>query len=224
MMKRLAAAGLTIAAAFAASAPALAADLPQPAESYTYTDPVPAERFDWSGFYFGGQLGWNWSDFQTNNGVTGRFTNRDNGVTGGVHAGYNYMVTPEFLLGAEADFSLSDIEKSRTVAGVNYKTSSDWNGTLRARAGWAFDRFLVFGTGGLAIADIDVAANGVSKNAVRVGWTAGAGIEAAVTQNVTARVEYQYQGYGSDSFALGGQTYKTDLDNNQVRFGVSYKF
>ncbi|WP_306029321.1 outer membrane protein [Stappia sp. MMSF_3263] len=223
-MKRLAAAGLTIAAAVAASAPALAADLPQPAEPYTYNEPVPAERFDWSGFYFGGHLGWNWSDFQTNNAVTGRFNTRDNGVTGGVHAGYNYMLTPEFLLGAEADFSLSDIEKSRTVAGVNYKTSSDWNGTLRARAGWAFDRFLVFGTGGMAIADIDAAANGVSKDSVRVGWTAGAGIEGAVTQNITARVEYQYQNYGSDKFAIGGQTYKTDLDNNQVRFGMSYKF
>ena len=162
-MKRLAAAGLTIAAAVAASAPALAADLPQPAEPYTYNEPVPAERFDWSGFYFGGHLGWNWSDFQTNNAVTGRFNTRDNGVTGGVHAGYNYMLTPEFLLGAEADFSLTDIEKSRTVAGVNYKTSSDWNGTVRARAGWAFDRFLVFGTAGLAIADIEATANGSSQ-------------------------------------------------------------
>jgi outer membrane immunogenic protein len=223
-MKRLAAAGLSAAVAFAATASVHAADLPQPVETYTYQESVPAERFDWSGFYFGGHLGWNWSDFGTSNGVTGSFTTRDNGVTGGVHAGYNYMLTPEFLLGAEADFNLAAIDKTRTVAGVSYKTSSDWNGTVRARAGWAFDRFLVFGTGGLAIADMDVAANGAKDSSTRIGWTAGAGVEGAVTQNVTARLEYQYQDYGSETFSLGGQSYKTDLDNNQVRFGLSYKF
>ena len=223
-MKRLAAAGMTFAVAIAAAATAQAADLPQPAETYTYTDPVPAERFDWSGFYFGGHLGWNWSEFETSNGVTGRFTNRDSGVMGGVHAGYNYMLSPNFLLGAEADFSLSDIDKTRNVAGVNYNTSSDWNGTVRARAGWAFDRFMVFGTGGLAIADIEAKANGISDSKTKVGWAAGAGIEGAVTQNVTARLEYMYQDYGSETFSLGGQAYKTDLNNNQVRFGLSYKF
>jgi outer membrane immunogenic protein len=223
-MKRLAAAGMTIAVTIAAAATAQAADLPQPAENYTYADPVPAERFDWSGFYFGGNLGWNWSDFETTNGVTGRFSNHGNGVTGGVHAGYNYMLSPNFLLGAEADFSLSDIEKTRTVGGVNYKTSSDWNGTVRARAGWAFDRFMVFGTGGLAIADLEAKANGISDSKTKVGWTAGAGIEGAVTQNVTARLEYMYQDYGRETFSLGGQNYKTDLDSNQVRFGMSYKF
>ncbi|WP_029059069.1 outer membrane protein [Stappia stellulata] len=223
-MKRLAAVGLSAAVALAATASVHAADLPQPEQPYTYDEPVPAERFDWSGFYFGGHLGWNWSDFDTSNGVTGNFSTRDNGVTGGVHAGYNYMLTPEFLLGAEADFSLADVDKSRTVAGVAYKTSSDWNGTVRARAGWAFDRFLVFGTGGLAIADMDVAANGAKDSSTRIGWTAGAGVEGAVTQNVTARLEYQYQDYGSETFSLGGQSYKTDLNNNQVRFGLSYKF
>jgi outer membrane immunogenic protein len=217
---------MTAVVSFAAAATAHAADLPQPAEpqSYTYDDPVPAARFDWTGFYFGGQIGGNRSDFETSATTTGRFKNVDNGFTGGVHAGYNYMMTPEFLLGAEADFNLSAIDKTRTVAGVNYKTSSDWNGTVRARAGWAFDRFLVFGTAGLAIADIDVAANGVKDSTTKVGWAAGAGVEGAVTQNVTARLEYQHQGFGSETFALGGQAYKTDLSNNQVRFGMSYKF
>lgn len=223
-MKRHAAAGLTLAAAVAVAAPALAADLPQPVEPIPYADPVPAERFDWSGFYFGGHLGWNWTDSETRNAVTGKFNTNDSGIAGGVHAGYNFMMTPNLLLGAEADFSLSDINKRKTVGAVNYRTSSDWNGTVRARAGWAFDRFLVFGTGGLAIADLDVAANGVKDSATRVGWTAGAGVEGAVTQNVTARLEYQYQDYGSKTFALGGQSYKTDLSNNQVRFGLSYQF
>jgi len=222
-MTRSAVAALTIAAALGAG-PALAADLPQPSEPMPYADPVPAERFDWSGFYFGGHAGWTWSDSETSNGVTGRFTNRDNGVSGGVHAGYNHMLTPNFLLGAEADFTFSDIDETRTVAGVSYRTSSDWNSTIRGRAGWVFDRFMVFGTGGLAIGDLGVSANGVSDSATRVGWTAGAGMEALVTENVTARVEYQYQDYGSETFTLGAQSYKTDLTNNQVRFGLSYKF
>lgn len=224
-MKRLAAAGMTFAVAFAAAATAQAADLPQAGQpTYTYDDPVSSGRFDWSGFYFGGQLGWNRSDFETSNAVTGRFKSIDDGFTGGVHAGYNYMLSPEFLVGAEIDFNLAAIDRTRTVGGVVYNTSSDWNSTLRARAGWAFDRFMVFGTGGLALTEYDVAANGVADSKTKLGWTLGAGVEGAVTENILARIEYQHQNYGSETFVLGGQAYKTGLSNNQVRFGMSYKF
>ena len=220
---RTAAFSIAVAACVAAGS-ALAADLPLGAAPDPYPSPVPAERFDWSGFYFGAHTGWQWSDFDTGNGVTGSFTNRDNGVIGGVHGGYNFMLTPSFLLGAEADFTFSDIEDTRSVAGVTYRTSTDWSSNIRGRAGWVFDRFLVFGTGGLAIAEIDASANGVSDEATKVGWTIGAGVESMVTENITARLEYLYQDFGDETFTLGGQAYETDLNNNQVRFGVSYKF
>ncbi len=223
-MARLTRAGMALAAGVLIGGPAWAADLPQPAAPVQYQEPAPVAQFDWSGFYMGGQLGWGWSDFNTNNSATGKFNSDASGINGGVHAGYNFAVTPNIVLGAEADFSLSDSEKRRTVSGVNVKTKSDWNSTFRARAGWTFDRFMVYGTGGLALADINVRANGDGASKTAVGWTAGAGVEGAVSDNVTARLEYLYQDFGRESFSVNGSKYKTDLSNNIARFGVSYKF
>lgn len=223
-MKRLAAAGLTAAALATATVPVFAADLPQPVDPAPYDTPVPAARFDWGGAYIGGNLGWTWSKFTTTSAPTGKFDTNTNGVSGGVHAGYNFVISPNVVAGVEADLQLSDTEKTLTRGGVAVKTSSSWNSSFRGRLGYTFDRFMVYGTGGLAIADISVNAGGAKNDATAVGWTAGAGIESAITQNVTARVEYAYQDFGAQKFTVGGSQYKTSLDNSQVRFGLSYKF
>ncbi len=223
-MKRFATAGVSMVAVASMCGTAFAADIPQPVEPAPYVEPAAPSRFDWSGFYFGGQLGWQWSDFNTRSTPTGSFNSDADGVTGGVHAGYNYQVMPNVVLGGEVDFSLSDINRTRTLGGVSYRTRNHWNSTLRARAGWTFDRFMLYGTGGLALADISVSANGAKDDVAKVGWTAGAGVEGAITDNITARLEYLYQDYGRESFTLGGTQYRTDLSNNIVRFGASYKF
>lgn len=221
-MKRLALAGMTIFVS-GLSAQALAADLPYPSDPApsTYTDPVPAARFDWTGAYVGGDLGWGWGNFDNSGGAA---DTEGNGVQGGVHAGYNYMVTPNFLAGVEADFQLSDLSDTGTRGGVTTETSSDWNAGLRGRLGFTFDRFLVYGAGGLALADQTMKVGGQSGDTTAVGWTLGGGLEGALTQNVTARLEYVHQDFGSESFNIGGNRYKSDLDNNIVRAGVSYKF
>lgn len=224
-MTRIALAGVSVAALFAASAPVLAADLPQPAEPPVYQEPIPAARYDWTGFYFGGQLGWQWSAFDNNEAGGGPFDTDANGVAGGVLGGYNYQFYNNFVLGVEADFSLSDIEETSTSPlGASFRTKSDWNSNVRARAGWAFDRFMVYGAGGLAIADFEASIPGASDDTTKVGWTVGGGVEGLVTENITARVEYLYQDFGDESFTLGGTSYNTDLSNNIVRFGMSYKF
>ncbi|WP_417686428.1 outer membrane protein [Roseibium sp.] len=220
-MKRLAFAGLTAAAVSALSVPVLAADLPQPADpAPTYYDQVPAARFDWGGAYVGGNLGWGWGNFNNRNAPD----TDGYGVQGGVHAGYNYLIAPNVVLGAEADFQLSDLNGSATTGGTNVKTGSDWNSSIRGRLGYTFDRFMVYGAGGLAIADQDFNVNGAKKSATALGWTAGAGVEGAVTDKVTARLEYVHQDFGSESFTLNGTRYKSNLDENLVRFGMSYKF
>lgn len=225
-MKRLAYAGITAAALVGICGPVLAADLPQPADPAPVYDDnqVPAARFDWGGAYVGGNIGWGWGTFSNSSTPTGNFGNEGNGIQGGVHAGYNYLLTPNIVAGLEADFQLSDIDDTSIRNGVSVKSSSDWNSSLRGRLGFAFDRFLVYGTGGVAIADLNINANGAKDNATAVGWTAGAGVEGAVTQNITARLEYVHQDFGQESFTLGGDRYRSDLDNNLVRFGLSYKF
>lgn len=221
-MKRLAFAGLSAAAVFGIAAPALAADLPQPAEPAPtyYDDQVPEARFDWGGAYVGANLGWGFGSFSNGSAPD---TDGD-GIQGGVHAGYNYVISPNVVIGAEADFQFSDLDDSASAGGSTIKTSSDWNSSIRGRLGYTFDRFMVYGTGGLAIADLDVGVDGDNKSMTTVGWTGGAGVEGAITNNVTARLEYVYQDYAGESFTLNNSRYKTDLDDSVVRFGLSYKF
>ncbi|EFO31785.1 22 kDa outer membrane protein [Roseibium sp. TrichSKD4] len=225
VMKRLACAAIAATVSVAGLAPSYAADLPQAAPTYDTTyEPAPSGRFDWSGAYAGGSLGWVWSGFDTTSSPTGSFDHDTNGFSGGVHGGYNFAITPNIVAGVELDFQMTDLYENTVRNGVNVKTSSAWNSSARARLGYAMDRFLVYGTAGLAIADLSINANGASEDTTALGWTAGAGVEGAISNNLTARVEYLYQDFGRESFTLGGSKYRADLDTSTVRFGLSYKF
>lgn len=223
-MKSLAVAGVSL-VALAASAPAFAADLPAPAAPVTYDQaPVSDARFDWTGFYFGANAGWAWGEFKNSSALTGSVKNNANGPTLGIHGGYNYQITPNFLAGAEADFQYRDLEKSGSGNSVGIKNESNWNGSLRARAGVVFDRLMVYSTGGLAIANFETNVAGTKSDETKTGWTVGAGVEGALTNNITARVEYLYSDYGRDTFDVGGVSQRVKLQDNVTRVGVSYKF
>eukprot|EP00903_Cladosiphon_okamuranus_P002076 g2074.t1 len=222
-MKRLALAGMALTAASAATAPVFAADLPQsPAPAYEAV-PAPQQSIDWSGIYLGGTLGWNFGHFDNNSGGTSLSTSA-NGVGGGLYTGYNFQVTPNVVVGAEADFSLTDLKESRSNGGLNLEAKSNWNSNIRARVGYSFDRYLVYGAGGLALADLEVSAAGDNDSKTALGWTLGAGGEAALTNNITARLEYVYQDFGSQDFNLNGTGVSSDFSNSQVRLGLGYKF
>ncbi|MHA7777063.1 outer membrane protein [Roseibium sp. M-1] len=223
-MKRLAFAGIALTAAAAATAPALAADLPQaPAPAYDAV-PAPQQSIDWTGLYVGGNLGWAFGQFDNKAGNTTDLGIDTNGIGGGLYTGYNYQVTPNVVVGAEADFSLTDLEKSRSNGGVTLTSKSDWNSNIRGRVGYAFDRYLVYGAGGLAIADLEVSGNNDTDSKTALGWSLGAGGEAAITNNVTARLDYTYQDFGEQDFNLNGTGVSSDFNNSQIRMGLGYKF
>ena len=120
-------------------------------------------------------------------------------------------------MGVEGDITATGM--SDTAGGV--KVTNPWNGTLRGRAGYNWDRFLVYATGGLAVGEVKTKAGGVSDSNTNAGWTVGAGVEAAITNNVTARVEYRYTDLGSTSYSNVG---KLDFTSNQVMTGIGLKF
>lgn len=201
-----------------------AADLytPPPAEPAPVYVPPP---FTWTGFYVGVQAGYAFGS----NDLTAPGFPADldpDGFVGGAHAGYNYQWN-WLVLGLEGDIEYSGIEGEDTLPGVNFKSEGNWQGSIRARLGYAVDRLLIYGTGGWAFADFDYRAAGglvARDSATHNGWTLGAGAEYAITDNVTARVEYRYTDFNDKTINLGGVPFSSDPDFHTVRLGVSYKF
>ena len=204
------------------AAPALAADLPRRSAAVAPAPAYAAPIFTWSGFYVGAQVGYGWGKDKATYGATAVSTSPD-GILGGVHAGYNWQ-SGAFVYGVEADLEYAN-QKDKAVVGVNsYNSKIGTSGSLRLRAGYAFDRTLLYVTGGLAGADISHAnlTGAVKNSGAEYGWTLGAGLEHALTQNWSARAEYRYSDFGKSKWAAGVN--KADTTDHTVRIGLSYRF
>ena len=219
---------------------ALAADLPS--RKVAPVAPVVAPAFTWTGFYVGADLGGAFGyakDSVWYNGVNyGSKAFNSSGVVGGVHAGYNYQMGA-VVLGAEADIWYNGISSRAAWAGNGavgtLKNDLGWQGTIRARAGYAIDRALLFVTAGVAIAAPETtlsATSGLggmtaSSSSTRAGFTVGGGAEYAFTNNWIGKIEYRYADYGTQTIAGGNVVngaVKNSAQVNTVTAGVSYKF
>ncbi|QIB32754.1 outer membrane protein [Ancylobacter pratisalsi] len=203
-MNRSILAGLGLAALI--SAPAAAADLGYPApEPVAYAAAMP---FTWTGFYLGANAGYGWG--------TADWSPDTDGFVGGIQAGYNWQGSGPLVLGFEADLQYSNVESSVFTL--------DYFGTLRARAGFAVDQFLIYGTGGFAYGGGTYEVGGLSDDKTHTGWTLGFGGEYAVSNNVTLRAEYLYLDMGSETYNTISGPLDVGLTTNMLRAGVNYKF
>jgi outer membrane immunogenic protein len=184
--------------------------------------------------------------------ISGSGDFNDTSFTGGAQAGYNYQMS-FFVLGLETDFNYNGIDESDHVARAfgggrfihTVTQEVDYFGTLRARVGFTpIDTLLVYATGGLAYGSVDSNSNVLftapvrdnyigSKSSLRTGWTAGGGIEYALSRNWSIRAEYLGVDLGSQSYEYGNQavcsgqcSYRTGIDTfeNIARLGINYKF
>ncbi len=219
------------------------------AADLTY-EPAPVVEapaaFNWTGFYVGVHGGIGGGDFDTSFvNVPGDYATdwSDNafGGFGGAQIGYNWQFAPNWVVGAEADLAASGIQASfeERQGDFNYglEAKIDWFGTLRGRIGYAWDNLLVYGTGGAAYGDVKASAhksdepdNGFSISDTRWGWTAGAGVEYGVTQNITLKAEYLYVDLGSLDYSgynvlpeMDGHT-SVDAAFHTLKAGLNYKF
>jgi outer membrane immunogenic protein len=86
------------------------------------------------------------------------------------------------------------------------------------------DRYLVYGTAGLAYGRGDVAAGGLSNEQTHLGWTIGAGVEVMIAPNITARLEYLYADLGRETYTTVGGPVRVGFDVNVLRTALNYKF
>ena len=221
-MRALKIAGLATALTLPFAAGAYAADAimsPPPAPPAAPIEAAPVQL--WTGPYAGVFLGYNWGDHED---ILG---DDSNGISGGAYAGYNYQFN-NFVVGAEADIGYSDSEGDgiASVGGAAVAREGDVGvfGSLRARAGVAFNPFLIYATGGVAVADVEYTQPNGSDSATAVGYTVGGGVEGMVTDNITARLEYRYTDYGDDDYTIGADTFSSAYDEHSVRAGIGFKF
>ncbi|MGP0083487.1 MAG: outer membrane protein, partial [Steroidobacteraceae bacterium] len=167
-----------------------------------------------------------------------------NGPLAGLFIGGNYQFH-KFVVGVEGDWQWSNlIGNSQTQAPLGaagafsggpftISTTVKGNGSIRGRLGVAFDRFLVFGTGGWALADPSASyallgsAPFVTNGGNSYGWTAGAGVEYAFTDNVFGRIEYRYTDLRTAGFvnvATNATEAGSNLPISDLRAGIAYKF
>jgi outer membrane immunogenic protein len=226
-MKRMLLAG---AVALALATPAFAADLPQaappPPQAPAFIPPPPV--YNWSGIYIGINGGYGFGNSNWGAPITtGNFA-LDGGLVGGT-LGINFQ-SGQFVFGLEADGDWTNIQGNTSnggCLGVVCQTSNDWLSTFRARLGVAFDRVLLYGTAGGAAGNVKANVSGIgSTDSTEFGWSAGAGLEYAITENVTIRGEYLFVDLadGTCGTAVCPVSTPVSFDTSLVRAGLDFKF
>lgn len=203
---------------------------------------------NWGGVYVGLNAGGGMSNFgasgapnpATGFGVTGLNDINGRGFTGGVQAGYNYMITPRYFVGVEGDLGYLGMQQNvfdwfDTTANFTLKT--DWYGTARVRAGVSTGPALLYVTGGAAwVRMADGFGPIVPPNALvpgdlswttRSGWTVGGGTEVALDAHWSAKIETLYisTGISNHSNAPPGGFFADLRERIAIaRAGLNYKF
>jgi outer membrane autotransporter protein len=167
--------------------------------------------YTWNGFYLGGHFG----------GVTSSETvdflaTDPSGVLGGLQAGYNYMVAPNWLVGIEGELSWT------SASGINDGTKSDhkWYDTLDARLGYVMaGGWLLYAKGGAAWMKADYSNPHFLVSATRDGWNIGAGAEFMLAPQWSAKAEYTFLDFGKDTIPIFGPV---DTQVHEFKIGVNY--
>ncbi len=192
--------------------------------------------YSWTGFYAGLQGGYAWGDSRVRIGggfAPVSFRVGADSAFGGAHAGFNYQLGG-IVLGVEGDVEALNSRSRFDGIGLSARVSQDWQGSARARLGFAFDRWMVYGTGGASFTEYERrvftagAGFGERLTSARTGWTIGAGVNFAFTDHLILGAEYRYTDFGRNRFASSrafpGLTGSQDLSSHSARASVAYKF
>jgi outer membrane immunogenic protein len=197
--------GTVALAAIGLALPANAADLA--ARPYTKAPAyVPAQIYNWTGFYLGGHVGGAFRGDDNN--VFGG--SRDGSFMGGVQVGYDNQFAPNWVFGVEANYSFKDTNNAFfTNRGL---------GSVTGRLGYTWGPALLYVKGGYGWADTRTT---TGFDGGRDGYTVGGGLEYLFTQNWSGKIEYQYYDFGNVNF-LGVNQFRND--EHTIKAGINYRF
>jgi outer membrane immunogenic protein len=248
-------------AASAVATAAMAADMPTPGPAPAYTPPAYRPvLYDWTGIYIGGNVGGGWmNDTVTMTTTTVMFPAGTStkigpmGVIGGAQAGFNIEFSP-VVLGFEGTWDATNMSGNKTIptasaaAGITgtsaqITTAANWYATATARLGFAANDFLFYAKGGgawMRANDTQAIINGggifsqQSITSTRSGYTVGAGVEFGMTENLSAKLEYDYLNFGTHTYNFNGlvsgaatplvQPFTDKASVQMVTFGINYRF
>ena len=213
-----------ISAGATASSPALSGDLYGDYGAPIYGgEPIPPQDV-FEGWYLGGTIGGATVSYDLSP-AAGSVSS--DGVLGGVIGGYSWQHGP-FVIGAEGDFLASDISGSKRFGANRVSPGFDTLADLRLRAGYTvLPNLLLFGTFGGAWADADLPISGPGgafRETSFFGWSVGGGAEFAFDENWSARLDYQFTDFDSETVSYPGGTTTYDPDANTFRGSVLYRF
>jgi len=220
------------------SGSAVAADLAfAPINVGVVTLPAPA-AFSWTGGYVGLQAGYAHGEAATFANSNAFAVGDVSGWLAGLYAGHNFQMDNNVVLGLEADVAWGNVGAFvqgtgpggvvlPPQSGMQYDTN--WSGAARVKLGFALDRLMPYVAGGVAITGMNAqayaaGAPGDAFSNTMIGWTIGAGVEYAVTDNLIGRLEYRYTDFGQFDISSGGVSGQIGLKKSDVRVGLSYKF
>lgn len=201
--------------------------------------------FSWTGFYFGGQLGYGGGSSTSKNdpsagtghafdGNYNQLSLTPNGFLGAGQLGYNWQ-SDSFVFGLEGDLGYLGASDDKYEVGGFAKAEYGWYSTAAARIGFSELRWLFYAKGGLALASIKneagamlngvaVAGDRTSLDDLRVGWALGAGTEFAFQRNWSMKVEYLFMDFGEEkSGNADGDVFLHDNSVSTIKVGINYR-
>lgn len=180
----------------------------------------------WRGLYLGGTVNISGSGIDiSGRGRKDKSDLESSLVTIAPVIGYNFTRGP-WVWGIEADISPAGLDEKKPLSGLGTVTAtSDWYGSVRLRAGYAWDQVLIYGAAGLAFSDLEIkSSSGGRSDGVRAGLALGVGAEYAIDNAWTARVEAIGYGFGDDDVTLAGQKHDVSLSHGNLRIGLTHRF
>jgi outer membrane immunogenic protein len=219
------------------SSPARAADM-TPVGRPATSSYIPAQFF-WTGFYIGAGIGGSWGTATLTDplSVTTASPSLKGFLVTGI-SGVNFQIN-SVVVGVEADFTDPFAKGSALDSnGNNLQTQVFWTSSITGRVGMAFDRLLIYGKGGVAFDyDRDTVTKPDATTAIgslyHVGWTVGGGVEYAVTDHWTGRLEYDYLRFASKGLTYQGTATPllvlnvggtAGLNLGEIKAVMAYKF